>query len=137
MSDFPDLRSLSPAQKDALILELRTPLQYVTKTVVGNARARHPVGSTPEFQQQKLQQIPIHGSCQGPWQVHAIIERRQVLKCQYGPRAKALATHLNQHHLVPIACTCFHLRDIFGLALSQGSLQAFNQQSAERPWHLR
>jgi transposase len=50
---------------------------------------------------------------------------------QYGPRVKALVTHLNQHHLVPIARTCEIMRDVFGLALSQGSLQAFNQQAAQ------
>lgn len=50
---------------------------------------------------------------------------------QYGPRAKALATHLNQHHLVPLARTCDILRDVFGLALSQGTVQTFNQQAAQ------
>jgi transposase len=50
---------------------------------------------------------------------------------QYGPRVKALATHLNQHHLVPVARTCEIMRDVFGLALSQGTLQAFTQQAAQ------
>ena len=50
---------------------------------------------------------------------------------QYGPRVKALVTHLNQHHLVPMARSCDIMRDVFGLALSQGSLQAFNQQAAQ------
>jgi transposase len=50
---------------------------------------------------------------------------------QYGPRVKALVTHLNQHHLVPMARTCEILHDVFGLTLSQGSLQAFNQQAAQ------
>ena len=50
---------------------------------------------------------------------------------QYGPRVKALVTHLNQHHLVPMARTCEIMRDVFGLTLSQGSLQAFTQQAAQ------
>ena len=49
---------------------------------------------------------------------------------QYGERAKALVVHLNQHHLVPMARTCEIMKDVFGLSLSQGSLQAFNQQAA-------
>lgn len=49
---------------------------------------------------------------------------------QYGERAKALVVHLNQHHLVPLERTCEVMKDIFGLALSQASVQAFTQQAA-------
>lgn len=49
---------------------------------------------------------------------------------QYGSRVKALAAHLNQHHLVPMARTCAIMHDVFGLTLSQGSLQSFNQQAS-------
>lgn len=50
---------------------------------------------------------------------------------QYGPRAKALATHLSQHHLLPLQRSCELMQDIFGLKLSQASVQAFNQQAAQ------
>ncbi|XAH21722.1 IS66 family transposase [Xylophilus sp. GW821-FHT01B05] len=50
---------------------------------------------------------------------------------QYGPRAKALAVHLNQHHLVPLQRTCELLRDAFGLPLSQASVLAFCHQAAQ------
>ena len=49
---------------------------------------------------------------------------------QYGERAKALVTHLNQHHLVPLQRTCELMQDVFNLPLSQASVQAFNQQAA-------
>ena len=49
---------------------------------------------------------------------------------QYGERAKALVVHLNQHHLVPLERTCELMHDIFGLALSQASVQAFASQAA-------
>jgi transposase len=41
---------------------------------------------------------------------------------QYGPRAKALVVHLNQHHLVPTARTSALMQDSFGLAINQASV---------------
>lgn len=49
---------------------------------------------------------------------------------QYGPRAKALVVHLNQHHLVPIARTSALMQDIFGMAISQASIASFAAQAA-------
>lgn len=50
---------------------------------------------------------------------------------QYGPRAKALAVHLNQQHFVPLQRTCEVMGDVFGLPLSQASLLAFTAQAAQ------
>lgn len=49
---------------------------------------------------------------------------------QYGPRARAFAAYLNQHHLVPLERTTQVMRDAFGLEMSQASVQAFGQQAA-------
>ena len=49
---------------------------------------------------------------------------------QYGERAKALAVHLNQYHLVPLERTCELMHDVFNLPLSQASVQAFASQAA-------
>lgn len=51
---------------------------------------------------------------------------------QYGPGVKALAVHLNQHHLLPFKRTSEVLRDVFGLYTSQASLLAFASEAAQR-----
>ncbi len=50
---------------------------------------------------------------------------------QYGPQVKALATHLNQQHFVPLARTCEIMDDVFGLPLSEASVLAFTEQAAQ------
>ncbi len=50
---------------------------------------------------------------------------------QYGPQVKALVTHLNQQHFVPLARTCEIMDDVFGLALSEASVLAFTEQAAQ------
>jgi transposase len=50
---------------------------------------------------------------------------------QYGAQVKALAVHLNQHHLVPLARTSELVQDLFGLDISQASVQSFAQQAAQ------
>ena len=49
---------------------------------------------------------------------------------QYGASVKAMAVHLNQHHLVPLARTAALMQDFFGAHLSQASLQSFAQEAA-------
>ncbi len=49
---------------------------------------------------------------------------------QYGASVKALAVHLNQHHLLPLARTAALLGDLYGARLSQASLQSFAQEAA-------
>lgn len=49
---------------------------------------------------------------------------------QYGRKVKAMAVHLNQYHLVPLERTGQLMRDIFGVRLSQASVQSFSQQAA-------
>jgi transposase len=49
---------------------------------------------------------------------------------QYGASVKALAVHLNQHHLLPLARTAALLQDLYGVRLSQASIQAFAQEGA-------
>ena len=51
---------------------------------------------------------------------------------QYGPGVKALAVHLNQHHLLPCKRTGEVLRDVFGLYTSQASLLAFAAEAARQ-----
>lgn len=49
---------------------------------------------------------------------------------QYGASVKALAVHLNQHHLLPLARTGALLQDLYGVRLSQASIQSFAQEGA-------
>jgi transposase len=58
-----------------------------------------------------------------PQGVHAL--------AQYGPSVKAMAVHLNQHHLVPLARTAALMQDLYGVSLSQASIQSFAQEAAQ------
>lgn len=49
---------------------------------------------------------------------------------QYGASVKAMAVHLNQHHLVPLARTAQLMQDHYGVSLSQASIQSFAQEAA-------
>ena len=49
---------------------------------------------------------------------------------QYGASVKAMAVHLNQHHLVPLARTAQLMQDLYGVRLSQASIQSFAQEAA-------
>ena len=49
---------------------------------------------------------------------------------QYGPSVKAMAVHLNQHHLVPLARSAQLMEDLYGVSLSQASIQSFAQEAA-------
>ena len=49
---------------------------------------------------------------------------------QYGASVKAMAVHLNQYHLVPLARTAALMQDAFGANLSQTSIQSFAQDAA-------
>ena len=49
---------------------------------------------------------------------------------QYGASVKAMAVHLNQHHLVPLARTATLMQDLYGARLSQASIQSFAQEAA-------
>jgi len=49
---------------------------------------------------------------------------------QYGVSVKAMAVHLNQHHLVPLARTAQLMQDLYGVSLSQASIQSFAQEAA-------
>jgi transposase len=49
---------------------------------------------------------------------------------QYGASVKAMAVHLNQHHLVPLARTAALMQDLYGARLSQASIQSFAQEAA-------
>ena len=49
---------------------------------------------------------------------------------QYGASVKAMAVHLNQYHLVPLARTAALMQDCYGAGLSQASIQSFAQQAA-------
>lgn len=49
---------------------------------------------------------------------------------QYGASVKAMAVHLNQHHLVPLARTAALMQDLYGVRLSQASIQRFAQEAA-------
>ena len=50
---------------------------------------------------------------------------------QYGAGVKALAVHLSQQHLVPLARVCTLMQDAFGVSLSQASVASFNAQAAQ------
>ena len=50
---------------------------------------------------------------------------------QYGSSIKAMAVHLNQHHLVPLARTAALMQDLYGARLSQASIQSFAQDAAQ------
>ena len=49
---------------------------------------------------------------------------------QYGPSVKAMAVHLNQYHLVPLARTAALMHDLYGAQLCQASIQSFAQEAA-------
>jgi transposase len=49
---------------------------------------------------------------------------------QYGASVKAMAVHLNQYHLVPLARTAALMQDLYGAQLSQASIQSFAQEAA-------
>ena len=49
---------------------------------------------------------------------------------QYGPGVKAMAVHLNQYHLVPLARTAQVMQDLYGAQLCQASIQSFAQEAA-------
>jgi transposase len=49
---------------------------------------------------------------------------------QYGASVKAMAVHLNQYHLVPLARTAALMQDCYGAGLSQASIQSFTQEAA-------
>ena len=48
---------------------------------------------------------------------------------QYGASVKAMAVHLNQYHLVPLARTAALMQDCYGASLSQASIQSFAQEA--------
>ena len=50
---------------------------------------------------------------------------------QYGASIKAMAVHLNQYHLVPLARTASLMQDLYGAQLSQASVQSFAQEAAQ------
>jgi transposase len=50
---------------------------------------------------------------------------------QYGASVKAMAVHLNQYHLVPLARTAALMQDLYGVHLSQASIQSFAQDAAQ------
>ena len=50
---------------------------------------------------------------------------------QYGASVKAMAVHLNQYHLVPLARTAQLMQDLYGVSLSQASIQSFTQDAAQ------
>ncbi len=50
---------------------------------------------------------------------------------QYGASVKAMAVHLNQYHLVPLARTASLMQDFYGARLSQASIQTFAQEAAQ------
>lgn len=50
---------------------------------------------------------------------------------QYGASIKAMAVHLNQYHLVPLARTAALMQDLYGVHLSQASIQSFAQDAAQ------
>ena len=41
-----------------------------------------------------------------------------------------MAVHLNQHHLVPLARSAQLMQDLYGVSLSQASIQSFAQEAA-------
>lgn len=49
---------------------------------------------------------------------------------QYGASIKAMAVHLNQYHLIPLARTASLMQDLYGTELSQASIQSFAQEAA-------
>jgi len=49
---------------------------------------------------------------------------------QYGASVKAMAVHLNQYHLVPLARTQALMQDLYGANLCQASIQSFAQDAA-------
>jgi transposase len=49
---------------------------------------------------------------------------------QYGASVKAMAVHLNQYHLTPLARTAALMQDLYGASLSQASIQSFAQEAA-------
>lgn len=49
---------------------------------------------------------------------------------QYGASVKAMAVHLNQYHLVPLARTADLMQDLYGAHLCQASIQSFAQEAA-------
>jgi transposase len=51
---------------------------------------------------------------------------------QYGASVQAMAVHLNQHHLLPLARTSALLYDLVGVSLCQASIQTFAQEAAAR-----
>jgi transposase len=51
---------------------------------------------------------------------------------QYGINSKAMAVHLNQHHLVPMARTSAFMQDAFGLSMGQASIQRAAKELAGR-----
>jgi transposase len=50
---------------------------------------------------------------------------------QYGASVKAMAVHLNQYHLVPLARTAALMQDFYGARLCQASIQSFAQDAAQ------
>lgn len=50
---------------------------------------------------------------------------------QYGASIKAMAVHLNQYHLIPLARTANLMQDLYGTELSQASIQSFAQEAAQ------
>lgn len=51
---------------------------------------------------------------------------------QYGPRIKAAAVHLTNHHMMPVARTGALLGDFFGLPLSDATVLAANEEAKNR-----
>ncbi len=49
---------------------------------------------------------------------------------QYGASVQAMAVHLNQYHLLPLARTATLLNDLYGISVSQASIQSFAQEAA-------
>lgn len=96
----------------------------------GQIIARRQVLELPTFKLQVTEHRLMRTQCQcgavhiGQWpsDVQAGV--------QYGASVKALAVHLNQHHLLPLARTAALLGDLYGAHLSQASLQSFAQEAA-------
>ncbi len=121
------------AQIDSIITHQSAPRCTACQSVLTQHEVidRRQVFELPELRVRVVEHQLIRSRCRCGALHQGVFPEGVNAPAQYGPRAKALVVHLNQHHLLPLQRTCELMHDAFGLSLSQASVLAFCQQAAQ------
>ena len=114
--------------RPAVCVACQTPLEAQALVVL---RERRQVLDTPPVRLRVTEHQRLHVRCRVCARVSAGVFPAAISsRAQYGPQLRALAVYLVEEQLVPYARVRVLLADLFGVALSTGTLVQWVQQSA-------